>query len=1735
MPLVLDPSSGLVSLAATNAYDLFFTWINTQRGGIYVNGTWHSLVAVAADTTATPDGAEIAMRYMLEDGIRLFLGPDRPGVAQRVGEVADASAAVVLHPMAFESRDFIGLPYVYGLSSTLASWGQVNGKLLYEMGIRKVAFISQDLGSISLCEAVVEELVAVGIEVVARGHIKEPNLWFGYFDKATQDYWIDVGLNNISNATATVDAVVDCVDSCGVYFNALRRRAITAKFFFSTYCMVKYFIPENFLDQLDDESTAYWIAGVTARAAGGDDYYTAIDATWTRERFQTIYTQTFQQVPSLEAVSAWAAAGLMVEAIEKANSTDPELVRAVFSGLDTTTIFGRARFVDSPNGQNTEDLFSPVQFKLVQSGQSFVPEQVHICYNSTSDCTGPEVFEPTYPWPAWDVRWCHQVLPQSSVYGYMPDEEECVHCPGQLVSSFHFETQRRICQECEVPALGPGVTRPPVVALFTDIGGMDWQSNLTAADDTGPCFPCQLSVPERQCFYSCEPGRVPTMSLERAQNQNLEPSSLCRPCAAGRMQVSGQCIDCPPGRTAVNSGETTCAECARGSISSTERATGCDDCPAGFFVSSEGFTECQVCPPGRFTNASGESICNVCEVGRAVATIGNTRCNLCLPGSFSDWSGKKCSPCEAGKFNPLVEQGSCVTAPAGASAPIPGLQVPWNGEGYYISTAFSIYEAILMINLNNVPIEDVVSLSFCEFQPAACLLGETCLEGHVGVQCLACRPGYTRNTGTCFKCHSKVLDIITTIFSFTVGLTFTFFLGSQFLAAAGSFAALHPIILKQIFNFLLMMSVATQFHDGNLRASSGLEGNTDLDNTLLTIAREITAFTDWGEGFLPSETPVYSVACMLQPILNAEEEALVDILASLNMTQYTLTQQNKAKEVLVDYLSRTESRRMLFWTVLPGMLMVAILIIGYYMVFRALRRNTAHFSQSLQFYTVVYRNTLEMLKTTAQGDHEKKVEDKYQLIQAYPTKLWTSYVKQYYYRIWGIWSPVSHSRMYLRWGFLNIVRLKQETSTVLATAYFIAYGSVLVGISRSFHCVEVSGEWRLLYQSEVKCDFTVEWYQALGFLFFFMWGLLPLVWMISLLRSHKKLLFTDERVQRRFGFLTNGYKSNFCYWELVIFFRKFLLCLMRVFHGSGTNLFLMLGVTSLVAQLSWQPYDPRADNILNTLESMQLVIWMIIASAIKASERTDSGAMYLAVSFIILVLHYGYFCVACLHLFRHMRQWVVKGLDVKQVQNWKPSSVFGSLWQRLQMRAIHREQVHLELTPYVSYDLKYGWVTVVGTRADEATPTYVPKGADAVKEFEANDGKPFLSQAPAKPKQPNSRKETRPKRASAAHTYRLQDILSETICFLAAGQESKGAMSGSLLDFALRAAFVVERTADAEAGQAYAEEEQDEQWMKSARQARDPLYRAEGDTSQVDDWEDDDAAETIEINHCKRLLNSIREELTVKESEFADTLIANRKPGEGEQATMQLEERYAEMVKHMFSPATFRRGIPLDHIQSALLLLQRKPREHLEIWMNLFEKEWVIERVNNEASLIRMASGFVPAAVQCPHEDSTAEEMRRLALAGEEDVALRVKGRPKEVDIQTDPLRTAEVEEWQKAMQSEEELHARIWVSMAVRLVDKLNPFKLWSLRPAVARMHAMVVDTATVHLERAQQRRAYLQAARQAAESERETLQEAIADVTQTLEVRTRDTRRRDATLKGSASGYSSNSSRKPTMQGRP
>eukprot|EP00971_Amphidinium_carterae_P251926 5001975-Amphidinium_carterae.2 len=44
--------------------------------------------------------------------------------------------------------------------------------------------------------------------------------------------------------------------------------------------------------------------------------------------------------------------------------------------------------------------------------------------------------------------------------------------------------------------------------------------------------------------------------------------------------------------------------------------------------------------------------------------------------------------------------------------------------------------------------------------------------------------------------------------------------------------------------------------------------------------------------------------------------------------------------------------------------------------------------------------------------------------------------------------------------------------------------------------------------------------------------------------------------------------------------------------------------------------------------------------------------------------------------------------------------------------------------------------------------------------------------------------------------------------------------------------------------------------------------------------------------------------------------------------------------------ATFRRGIPLDHIQSALLLLQRKPREHLEIWMNLFEKELVIERVS---------------------------------------------------------------------------------------------------------------------------------------------------------------------------------------------
>lgn len=100
------------------------------------------------------------------------------------------------------------------------------------------------------------------------------------------------------------------------------------------------------------------------------------------------------------------------------------------------------------------------------------------------------------------------------------------------------------------------------------------------------------------------------------------------------------------------------------------------------------------------------------------------------------------------------------------------------------------------------------------------------------------------------------------------------------------------------------------------------------------------------------------------------------------------------------------------------------------------------------------------------------------------------------------------------------------------------------------------------------------------------WGAgVPLV-MLFIMFKKKNILYTTE-MKTKFGFLYNGYKHRFFYWEIIIMFRKIFLILIQMVilqFGSITQalIVLLMMIFFLYANAKQSPFTYRALNILET-------------------------------------------------------------------------------------------------------------------------------------------------------------------------------------------------------------------------------------------------------------------------------------------------------------------------------------------------------------------------------------------------------------------------------------------------------------------------------------------------------------------------------------------------------------------------
>ena len=136
----------------------------------------------------------------------------------------------------------------------------------------------------------------------------------------------------------------------------------------------------------------------------------------------------------------------------------------------------------------------------------------------------------------------------------------------------------------------------------------------------------------------------------------------------------------------------------------------------------------------------------------------------------------------------------------------------------------------------------------------------------------------------------------------------------------------------------------------------------------------------------------------------------------------------------------------------------------------------------------------------------------------------------------------------------------------------------------------------------VTNDLQIVWWQTEHVMFslsiavpsLIIWGFgIPLFAWIVLARNRDDLDLTETR--EKYGFLYNGYKKNYYFWESVNMYRKITIIFISVFlklAGVITQalvVFLVL-ITFLVLNMKLMPFSFQA---LNDMEMLSILTWML--------------------------------------------------------------------------------------------------------------------------------------------------------------------------------------------------------------------------------------------------------------------------------------------------------------------------------------------------------------------------------------------------------------------------------------------------------------------------------------------------------------------------------------------------------------
>ena len=185
---------------------------------------------------------------------------------------------------------------------------------------------------------------------------------------------------------------------------------------------------------------------------------------------------------------------------------------------------------------------------------------------------------------------------------------------------------------------------------------------------------------------------------------------------------------------------------------------------------------------------------------------------------------------------------------------------------------------------------------------------------------------------------------------------------------------------------------------------------------------------------------------------------------------------------------------------------------------------------------------------------------------------------------------VSYSIILKRYGQMKILESRFVTAYIFII--FMIFPSITQKMVDQFNCQYYDNEYRSRKDLQVFCYVGYHLYFSLAVALpgIFIYSIGIPAGVLYLMRLDKDKLETIN-VKQKFGFLINGYKRKFFYWEIILMYRKVLMIFISVFMNSIgliVQALIMLIVLVVYIQIN-NLKRPFADRALNEIENFSLV------------------------------------------------------------------------------------------------------------------------------------------------------------------------------------------------------------------------------------------------------------------------------------------------------------------------------------------------------------------------------------------------------------------------------------------------------------------------------------------------------------------------------------------------------------------